>query len=351
MARKLVAGGDVSDPWVSVLNDWLAISHDADGTLLTDAVESALGGSLTAPAGDEAKITTDSGTIVLTAGGFYGFGTDTPNFPLRFEITTAGSVIAPTRPVVDSRLYTVAPAAAPGVLTDYHGLDLAVVTSGANLNDNIRLYGFESTVQHATAAQIKQIVPTYSHVQVTAAATVDEVRMHRIALDTGSAGSTVTSFNGSRIEAVAGTGTVGDFFGYRVEDSTAKATGQYYAFYADAGASYFGGNVETGGAVVLSGSVASPGGTVAAISNGGAAGKLMLNAAGTASMTLCVNNAALIELRASKLAFFNGTTVTQPAITGALSTVSDAAAKAVLTSIIAALKGTTGVNLVTDGTT
>lgn len=51
------------------------------------------------------------------------------------------------------------------------------------------------------------------------------------------------------------------------------------------------------------------------------------------------------------LGFFNNAAVTAPAITGALSTVIDAAAKAVLTSIIAALKPTSGVGLVTDGTT
>lgn len=51
------------------------------------------------------------------------------------------------------------------------------------------------------------------------------------------------------------------------------------------------------------------------------------------------------------LAFYAGTPRAQPNITGALSTVADAAAKAVLTSIIAALTGAAGVNLATDGTT
>ena len=55
-------------------------------------------------------------------------------------------------------------------------------------------------------------------------------------------------------------------------------------------------------------------------------------------------------LTPTKLAFFAGTKVTQQEITGALSSVTDAAAKAVLTSIIAALAAD-GYNLVTDGTT
>ena len=53
----------------------------------------------------------------------------------------------------------------------------------------------------------------------------------------------------------------------------------------------------------------------------------------------------------SKIGFFGGPPEAQPTITGALSTVADAPAKAVLTSIIAALKTLTGVNLVIDGTT
>lgn len=51
-----------------------------------------------------------------------------------------------------------------------------------------------------------------------------------------------------------------------------------------------------------------------------------------------------------KLGFFNSTPITQPALTGSLSTVADAPAKAVLTSIIAALKAT-GLGLVNDTTT
>lgn len=64
------------------------------------------------------------------------------------------------------------------------------------------------------------------------------------------------------------------------------------------------------------------------------------------------DNAVVVEAASgSKLSFYNGTPVTKQTITGALSTVTDAAAKAVLTSIIAALAAATGVNLVTDGTT
>lgn len=59
----------------------------------------------------------------------------------------------------------------------------------------------------------------------------------------------------------------------------------------------------------------------------------------------------MFEANAATLAFYGGTKVAKPAITGALSGVADANAKNVLTSIIAALKGTTGVNLATDSTT
>lgn len=51
------------------------------------------------------------------------------------------------------------------------------------------------------------------------------------------------------------------------------------------------------------------------------------------------------------LAFFAGTARTKQSVTGALSSVTDANAKAVLTSIIAALAAASGYNLVTDATT
>lgn len=74
---------------------------------------------------------------------------------------------------------------------------------------------------------------------------------------------------------------------------------------------------------------------------------------GTSSLILRDgNNNPVVQVKysgaASQLAFFNGAVATKQTITGALSTVADAPAKAVLTSIIAAL---TAYGLVTDGTT
>ena len=54
---------------------------------------------------------------------------------------------------------------------------------------------------------------------------------------------------------------------------------------------------------------------------------------------------------ADKLSLWGATAVTQQTITGALSTVVDPAAKAVLTSLLAALSATAGYGLVIDGTT
>lgn len=56
----------------------------------------------------------------------------------------------------------------------------------------------------------------------------------------------------------------------------------------------------------------------------------------------------LVDGSTNALGFFGHAVGTQPAITGSLSTVIDAAAKAVLASIIAAL---VGIGLATDGTT
>lgn len=58
-----------------------------------------------------------------------------------------------------------------------------------------------------------------------------------------------------------------------------------------------------------------------------------------------------LKFGATGLAFFGGTERAQQTITGALSTVADAPAKAVLTSIIAALCAATGYTLCADGTT
>jgi hypothetical protein len=75
------------------------------------------------------------------------------------------------------------------------------------------------------------------------------------------------------------------------------------------------------------------------------------NVAAASSLEFQVNTASRLKIDATGLAFFGGAPVAQPTITGALSTVVDAAAKAVLTSIVAALKVTTGVDLAIDGTT
>jgi len=75
------------------------------------------------------------------------------------------------------------------------------------------------------------------------------------------------------------------------------------------------------------------------------------NVAAASSLEFQVNAASRFKIDATGLAFYGGAPVAQPTVTGALSTVADAAAKAVLTSIIAALKVTTGVDLVIDGTT
>lgn len=76
---------------------------------------------------------------------------------------------------------------------------------------------------------------------------------------------------------------------------------------------------------------------------------------GKAAWTTLDPEAVVVEgnlvVSADKLALYGGTKVPQPSVTGALSSVSDPAAKAVLTSIIAALAAAPGVNLAKDETT
>lgn len=77
----------------------------------------------------------------------------------------------------------------------------------------------------------------------------------------------------------------------------------------------------------------------------------LVNSNAAYSVNIKSGNTKRFEANGTGLTFYAGTPIAQPTVTGALSTVTDAAAKAVLTSIIAALKATTGVNLIADGTT
>jgi len=72
-------------------------------------------------------------------------------------------------------------------------------------------------------------------------------------------------------------------------------------------------------------------------------GPILLTAVGTGSITAGVSG--------DTLAFLGTTPIAMAAVTGALSTVVDPAAKAVLTAIIAALAPAAGYGLVTDSTT
>jgi hypothetical protein len=68
------------------------------------------------------------------------------------------------------------------------------------------------------------------------------------------------------------------------------------------------------------------------------------------SFRIRYNGTTYFEVQGDAIAWFNGTPVTKQTVTGSLSTVVDPAAKAVLTSIIAAFAGASGYNLITDGT-
>lgn len=69
-------------------------------------------------------------------------------------------------------------------------------------------------------------------------------------------------------------------------------------------------------------------------------------------MNIGVDTTSFIGSGGNPIAFYRNTgAVPRQTVDGALSAVTDAAAKAVLTSLIAALAGATGVNLIADGTT
>lgn len=76
-----------------------------------------------------------------------------------------------------------------------------------------------------------------------------------------------------------------------------------------------------------------------------------LNAPTGTTIQLQYNGVTQVTIGNGTFALYGGAAATQPTVTGALSTVADAPAKAVLTSIIAALKAASGINAIIDGTT
>jgi hypothetical protein len=81
---------------------------------------------------------------------------------------------------------------------------------------------------------------------------------------------------------------------------------------------------------------------------------LTTQATDTGGIVLMDNSTVGVQLQGNatgKLGMFNKAPVVQPTVAGALSTVADPSAKAVLTSIIAALSATAGLGAFVDGTT
>ncbi len=124
--------------------------------------------------------------------------------------------------------------------------------------------------------------------------------------------------------------TGGSFNIYQDDDATNSATGKKLTVHAQ----HATGTTSTGGAADFGSGTGTSDHGAARFMSGSCVG---MQVDGTGSTT--------------KLAFYGGATITKPSVGGALSAVIDANAKAVLTSIIAALVQNTGVNLITDGTT
>lgn len=144
-----------------------------------------------------------------------------------------------------------APSAAPSAAIDYHGLDLFVQTSGANLNSNVGLYPAEFSAVHNTSATIGRAIGVYGYVQN---------------LTTGTIGSDGSAFQGRVRNASTGTmnngnvfyarapmndnasGHISVFAAYRSDDHSslpAGVTDAYHAFWPG-GKSYLGGKLGIG---------------------------------------------------------------------------------------------------------
>ena len=238
-------------------------------------------------------------------GPLLGIGLNAPVYPVDGLLTLDTQAANPTRVVAYHLRATAAPSAAPIVLTDYHGIDLVLDASVANINADTRLYAFESNAQYSGAGTVNQLVPVYAFANNIGGGTAQEVRTHRIALqNTG----TVTNWYGTRIEAMIGVGTVTNFYGHYVEDQTAHVTGNFYAFFSEAGRHSF------GGPLFLTSSVGSPGGANRYIGDGGNAGTWWINAGTGWETVLAVNDVNILQITGTQVTVNKPLSVVGPII-------------------------------------
>lgn len=147
-----------------------------------------------------------------------------------------------TRPLMSLFEHAVAPAAAPGVTTDFHCIDARVYGSSANIDSTTRFYCVEgkATCQKTSGSMARTVGVMGSSV-MTGAGTVDlSVGVQTDVQNTGA--GTVTEGVGIYIPngVNSGGGTLTTLYGIKIENQTAGTTN--YSIYTSSGRVRFFGN-------------------------------------------------------------------------------------------------------------
>jgi len=153
--------------------------------------------------------------------------------------TNAGAL---TRPLMSLFEHAVAPAAAPGVTTDFHCIDARLYGSSANIDSTTRFYCIEgkATCQKSSGSMARTVGVMGSSV-MTGAGTVDlSVGVQTDVQNTGA--GTVTEGVGIYIPngVNSGGGTLTTLYGIKIENQTAGTTN--YSIYTSSGRVRFFGN-------------------------------------------------------------------------------------------------------------
>jgi hypothetical protein len=172
----------------------------------------------------------------------------------------------------------------------------------------------------------------------------------------GTGGITIETTGGGATTGIALTTQATDTTGITLTDNSANGNG---ITLTATGRNTTGITLSTGAATNGGGIVLDQGGVGAIFlsTTGGLASAgigLTTQATDTGGIVLMDNSTVGVQLQGNatgKLGMFNKAPVVQPTVAGGLSTVADPSAKAVLTSIIAALSATAGLGAFVDGTT
>lgn len=206
----------------------------ADGT---ETLALSAGGNLTV-AGDATPWGTAGNTLDVT--GLINW--------TRYETTNSQH-----RPVAWSMLASPQPSGAISTSMDYHGMDIVMASSNANMDGMGSMYALEASTYWAGSTGVpERAVAGYCQAYCSGAGSIGELVGMQIW--TRNAGSgTITDAKGVLVYSPlnSGGGTITNLYGIYLEDITTGSNN--YAIYSEGGANYFGGSMSIGGALTLGG--------------------------------------------------------------------------------------------------